>query len=225
MPPFAALLDLLFPAVCASCGRPGALACPTCLTPLLAVPRPVAPTPCPPGFPSTWSVATYTGPARDLLLAYKEREAVGLAGSLAVPLAAAVVAAAAGHREVIAVPAPSSRSAVRVRGEDVLLVVTGRAARLCRSARLRVRVVPALRQSRLVADSAGLGASQRLANLDHALAVRPSLVPRLAGAPIVVVDDLVTTGATLVEAVRALQESGGAVLGAATIAATRRRNG
>jgi len=67
-----ALLDVLFPAQCLSCGAPGGLACPTCLTPLLAAPRMVRPTPCPAGFPPTWSVASYSGPTRDLLLAYKE---------------------------------------------------------------------------------------------------------------------------------------------------------
>jgi len=225
MPAIAALLELLFPALCASCARPGALACPTCLIPLQAAPRLVRPTPCPAGFPPTWAVTAYAGSGRDLLLAYKEREAAALARQLAVPLAAAITWAAAGQRTVIAVPAPSSRAAVRVRGEDVLLALARRAARRCRCSGIQVRVVPALRQSRPVADSAGLGASQRLANLDHALAVKAALASRLASAPIVIVDDLVTTGATLVEAARALREVGGQVHGAATIAATTRRSG
>lgn len=223
MAPFAALLEVLFPAGCASCGRSGGLACATCLTPLLAAPRLVTPTPCPAGFPPTWSVATYSGACRELLLAYKERETVGLAGALAMPLTAGILAAARGRNEVVAVPAPSSRTAIRARGEDVLLLLVRRAAARCRSHGLRVRVVPALRQIRRVADSAGLGAPQRLANLDQALAVAPGLAPRIAGASIVIVDDLVTTGATLVEARRALEAAGGHVVAAATIAATQRR--
>lgn len=81
--------------------------------------------------------------------------------------------------------------------------------------------VGALRLVRPVHDSAGLGASARHANLAGAMT---AAAPRPGGpAAAVIVDDIVTTGASLGEAARALRESGWAVLGGAVVAATQRR--
>ena len=74
-----------------------------------------------------------------------------------------------------------------------------------------------LRQRRAIADSAGLGLRERAENLHHALAARPG-----EGRVALLVDDIVTTGATLGEAERALQAAGWAVAGAVVVAATPR---
>jgi predicted amidophosphoribosyltransferase len=71
-----------------------------------------------------------------------------------------------------------------------------------------------------VQDSAGLRIDERRANLAGAMAARPA--PNACG-PVVVVDDIVTTGATLAEAIRALRCAGWPVTGAAVVAATPRR--
>jgi predicted amidophosphoribosyltransferase len=168
-------------------------------------------------------VASYSGSCRQLLLAYKERGAVGLGTLLAVPLATSLVAAASRHDgTVLVVPVPSTQPAVRRRGDDLVLALARRAASLVRRRGLSVRVVPALRHCRDVADSAGLDARARATNLAGAFSVRRRLQPVIAGRPVVVVDDLLTTGVTLAEAARALIEARATVLGAATIAATRR---
>jgi predicted amidophosphoribosyltransferase len=88
-----------------------------------------------------------------------------------------------------------------------------------------VRVRRALRLRRRVADQAGLDATARAANLRQALGVPDRRVPDVEGRAVVVVDDVVTTGATLAEAIRALREAGAVVLGASTVAATQRRQG
>ncbi len=84
-----------------------------------------------------------------------------------------------------------------------------------------------LRPVRKLADQSGLNAGQRRANLANAYRVRnriPSPGSWLATpADVIVVDDLVTTGASLAEARRALDEAGISVLGAAVVAATARR--
>jgi predicted amidophosphoribosyltransferase len=118
---------------------------------------------------------------------------------------------------VVLVPVPSSPAAVRARGQD-------HARRLARAAARTLPGVPArplLRLTRAVADQAGLDTAARARNLSGALTARAS-----AGLRVVVVDDVVTTGATLAEATRALQAAGAQVLGAAVVAATvRRRSG
>jgi predicted amidophosphoribosyltransferase len=68
-------------------------------------------------------------------------------------------------------------------------------------------------------DSAGLDARSRAENLAGVFAARQAPVSTAA----IVVDDIVTTGATLREAVRTLAEAGWPVLGAAVVAATLRR--
>jgi predicted amidophosphoribosyltransferase len=87
----------------------------------------------------------------------------------------------------------------------------------------RVRVVPALRLVRAVADQAGLSAVQRRGNLAGALAVRPAAARAVRGRLCVVVDDVLTTGATLGEAIRALEAVGAHVAGVATVCVTRLR--
>jgi predicted amidophosphoribosyltransferase len=143
---------------------------------------------------------------------------------LAEALAAALAAAAGGcGSSVVVVPIPSSRHAIRQRGDDVVLALARRAASAARRDGVEARVVPALRHSRRVADSAGLGAQERSANLTGAFTVPPRMRRALPGARVVIADDLITTGATIAEAARGLRAAGAVVIGAATVAATRRR--
>jgi predicted amidophosphoribosyltransferase len=94
---------------------------------------------------------------------------------------------------------------------------TGRSA----TARTAVTCVQALEHRRRVADQAGLTAADRTANLTGALQARLDL----HGVQVIVVDDVVTTGATLAEAARALRAAGAEVPAAAVIAATERHTG
>jgi predicted amidophosphoribosyltransferase len=82
-----------------------------------------------------------------------------------------------------------------------------------------MRVASPLRLSREVADSAGLGAAERAANLAGAMSARR---PARPGQPVVLVDDIVTTGATAREACRALGAAGWTPVGFAAVAATPR---
>ncbi|QSI47433.1 ComF family protein [Thermobispora bispora] len=219
----AALLDLLLPPRCAGCGAPGAPACPGC-TALLRAPALRPPEPAPPGLPECWSAARYAGPARRMILAYKERGRTALAPVLAGCLAEVVAAALGGRPAPVAlVPVPSARAAVRRRGHDPMGVLATRAAALLRERGVPAVVVRALRPARRVADQAGLTAAERAANLAGALEARAPRGRWPAGLSAVPVDDIVTTGATLAEASRALRAAGARVAFAATLAATSRR--
>ncbi len=214
MPPFAALLDLVLPRACAGCDLPGDQLCTVCRGYLAGVrPRRTAPDPCPPGLPLLWAAGSYEGVLRGLLVGHKERGQLALARPLGGLLARAVGALDAG--DVLLVPVPSSRAAVRARGHD-------HALRLARSAATQagLSAAPLLRPTRAVSDQAGLDTAGRAANLFGALAAcRP-----LGGLPVVVVDDVVTTGATLVEAARALRAGGALVRGSAVVASVARRH-
>jgi predicted amidophosphoribosyltransferase len=149
----------------------------------------------------------YEGELRTALLAYKERGRRDLARPLRALLRAAL--AEVGAPAAVVVPVPSSAAARRGRGGDHIARLVGR--------RRRVR---ALRLVRAVRDSAGLSTAARAANLDSAMRAR---APRREGRAAIVVDDIVTTGATLREAARALRAAGWTVVGAAVVAATPRR--
>ncbi|PJE94604.1 phosphoribosyltransferase [Streptomyces carminius] len=232
------LAGLVLPADCAGCGLPRTGLCGRCaglLHGARAAVRRVRPHPPPPGLPAVYAALPYADEARAVLLAHKERGALRLAAPLGSVLAASVraaadAAAAAGRpgppvtdaEPLLLVPVPSARRAVAARGHDPVRRIALAAAGELRRGGRPARVLAVLRQRRSVADQAGLTARQRAANLAGALEV-PAGAGRLAAeGPVVVVDDLVTTGASLAEAARALSAAGGRVVGAAVVAAAER---
>ncbi|MFD8982579.1 ComF family protein [Streptomyces sp. NPDC059564] len=220
------LAGLVLPADCAGCGAARFVLCPDCrgaLSGAGAGPvRPDARGAGPVGLPEVQAGAAYAGAVRAVVLAHKERGALPLAGPLGTALAAAVLRADAGRSgagELALVPVPSARRTLRARGHDPARRTALAAAARLRGAGAAARVAPVLRLRRRVADQAGLGARQRLENLAGALEVRRDGVRAIAGARIVLVDDVITTGATLAEAARALRAAGLCVRKAAVVAA------
>ncbi|MFK5645676.1 ComF family protein [Ornithinimicrobium sp. LYQ121] len=225
-----ALVELAAPSACAGCALAGQRWCERCATVLGATaPRPWGPTPSPPGMPPTWVGPAYADEVRAAVVVWKDGGRADLTARLAPVLRDVLAAALDGSpphraalragRSVAVVPAPSSPASIRARGEHRVASLAG--AALGRRAR-PLRVVDALRLSRHVADQAGLGSAQRWRNLAGAVRVRSDVVPGLRGVPCVVVDDVVTTGATLVECARALREAGSGPVVAVTVAATQR---
>lgn len=216
------LAGLVLPVDCAGCGRPRTELCAQCRRALARDgrgARRVRPWPAPAGLPRVWAGAPYADEVRAVLLAHKERGALPLAGPLGAVLAGAVRGLRAGGGPLLLVPVPSARRAVAGRGHDPVRRIARAAAGELRRVGTGARVLAVLRQRRAVADQAGLSARQRLENVAGALEV-PGVARRLlAGLPAVLVDDLVTTGATLAEAARAMAVAGGRVVGAAVVAA------
>ncbi len=223
-----ALADLVLPRTCAGCGVPGAVLCRRCQA-LLAAPRPATPRRFPDGFPPTAAAGAYAGPVRPALIAFKERGRAELARPLGAALAlavAAVHAAVPGPRgPVLLVPVPSAPAAVRVRGRDHVRELTGPAVAELRALGVDASMARLLRRRGRVRDSAELSVAQRRANLAGTFVVdsrRPAPPP---DAQLVVVDDVVTSGATLTEAAAALGLAfpDGPVVLAAVVAATPKR--
>ncbi|MBX9366087.1 ComF family protein [Streptomyces sp. WAC04114] len=215
------LTDLVLPGECGGCGVLRTVLCARCRAVLCgsAVHR-VRPVPEPPGLPVVHAAARYADEVRATLLAHKERGALALAGPLGVALAGAVrtglraASASAeagvawprgGRAPVLLVPVPSGRRSVRARGHDPARRIALAAAGELRRRGVSARMAGVLRQRRTVADQSGLNSWQRLDNLAGALAVAPAGARLLSAGPVVLVDDVMTTGASLAEAARAVR--------------------
>ncbi|HZX06497.1 ComF family protein [Kribbella sp.] len=223
MPVRDAFADLLLGGRCAGCDRPGVTLCGGCrrlltgLTPFRAWPDPR-----PAGLPPPTAAAPYADQLRQLILAHKEHARYALARPLGRLLADAVRTALGDRRAVWLCPVPSPRATVRQRGHDPLRRITKAAVRsLCRQG-IDARAAAALRIVRRPDDQAGLSAERRTANLDGAFAARSPWAETLIDQPVLLVDDVITTGSTLTEAARALETVGVRVLGCAVLAATAR---
>jgi predicted amidophosphoribosyltransferase len=108
------------------------------------------------------------------------------------------------------VPIPSRPQAVRARGRDFLQVITQSLAE-----KFQIPVLPILGYSRKVKDQSGLSSDERWNNLNDSLVVKDrTLAGKVRG--VLLVDDLVTTGATLLAAERALNQAGIRAIGAVT---------
>ncbi|ORA08960.1 ComF family protein [Mycobacterium arosiense] len=209
------MLDLFLPAECGGCGAPSTRWCDGCAAELAVTadqPHVVAPR-IDPEVP-VFALGRYANARRRAILALKEQGRADLVEPLARALAVGV------HRllswgivptPLTVVPAPTRRSASRRRGGDPV-------ARLARAAVARhpeIAVVPALRLKALTRDSVGLGTAARERNIIGRVVLR--------GAPprteVMLVDDIVTTGATARESVRILQDAGVRVAAVLAIAA------
>lgn len=209
-------------ASCPTCGAPTAGVCPACHATLTGVAPFAAPVDA--GV-AVWASADYTDPWRTAAIGFKERGARSLADPLGRALARAVAALLlAGGRlpdGVDLVPMPSRAAAVRERGLDTTALLARHAAAVVAGTGLDAGVDACLRHRRRVADQAGLDVVGRRRNVAGAFVARPR-----RGRPVVVVDDLATTGASLAEATRALRAAGASVCGAAVLCAvTRERPG
>jgi predicted amidophosphoribosyltransferase len=144
---------------------------------------------------------------------------------------AGLTAAADARPAVLLVPVPSSSRAVRERGHDHALRLARSGAGQLRRRGVRAGALAALRQSRGVGDQGALTAEGRAVNLTGAVSVRRRALRELsaarrAGVPVVLVDDVCASGATLAECARALASAGHepalAAVPAATVLRSRR---
>ncbi len=209
--------DLLLGARCAGCGGPALVLCRACGQLVRPDPTTVGESVVP-----VVAAGVNGGVLRRVVLAWKEEGVTRLTDVLRHHVAAAVVPHVRDRGPVALVPVPTSRRSRRRRGADLVEEVARAAATLLGGIGIDAVVVPALSYARHTEDQAGLDAVARRANLDGAFVARRRTGP--SPRQVVVVDDIVTTGATTDEAVRALCAAGRRPAGVAVIAATPRRS-
>lgn len=192
---------------CAACDRPALALCARCSAQVRPRPCLVRRQPC-----LIAASGGYDDVLRAALIAWKERGRFTLERPLAYLLAASVLVLDP-RPPVALVPVPSRPGQRRARGGDVVADLGRRSARLLRSLGADAHVLPSLAVIRDMRDQSGLSASARATNVRGALQAR-----RRPAGTVVVIDDIVTTGATVGEAVRALRVAGVGVAGAAVVA-------
>ena len=119
------------------------------------------------------------------------------------------------HGPASLMPIPSRKSANRKRGRNFLQEITSQVA-----VEVDLPSNSPLKHSRKVRDQSALNIVDRSENVSGAFALDPDFTAQFSagntGPKIIVIDDLITTGATLYEAIRALRTAGFTVLGAVT---------
>jgi predicted amidophosphoribosyltransferase len=215
--------DLALGSECVGCGAPGRVLCRPCLDSLPSGGRESWPTPAPDGLAVPFAAGEYDGLLKAMVNQHKEHGVFSLAAPLGRVLGGVVLdllaEVGAPSSPIGVVPVPSRPAVVRRRGHDPLLRVARCAARWLRRDGVDVTVCRALRTVARVRDQALLTAADRAVNLQGSMSCGRVPFP---GRLIVVVDDVLTTGATAREAQRALEARGVAVRGVAAVAATRR---
>ena len=244
------LARLVLPVECPGCRLPDEILCEVCAatltSPVRRCERDVPRLDKMDGWPPlpVWTVTTYTGPVRGVVVAWKDRgrrdltarlvavarrageEAAPALGGRASP-SGAPSGAASGRAggpsgaplwtgSLHVVPVPSTPAARRRRGADLVRLLAAGVTEGLTAGGLPAQTAPVLRR-RAAADQVGLGARARGGNTSG-IALRRQADVR--GRWHVLVDDVVTTGSTLAACCRALEAAGGLVLGAVVLAAT-----
>lgn len=218
------VLDAAFPPVCLACSEavatPDGL-CPSCWSLLVPISAPLCPVlglpfssdmgegalsvaaiANPPPFARARSAVAYTDLARNLVskMKYSDRPEIALfCGRMM---------AAAGHEllgpDAVLAPIPLHRARQRGRRYNQSAELARAVARLAKGD-LRTDLVF---RHRATSQQVGLNAAQRVRNVDGAFRADPARIERLGGRRIVLVDDVLTTGATVSAAARALKRAG-----------------
>lgn len=235
---FDALINLLYPTSCSSCGspaptylcdvcraairlRPATSCCALCgkimMEPVSAGTVAAVCGPChdhPPRFDRARSAAEFKSPVRDMIHKFKYSNATWLCRDLTDLLEGCVTAHYGTEKIDCLCPVPLNRVKARARGYNQAEVLGESLAK-----RLQVQMLPEiLARTRNTPTQTRLNADARRSNVAGAFASPPSLRPWTYGRNILLIDDVMTTGATLSECAAALKANGAERVIAATVA-------
>jgi len=142
-------------------------------------------------------------PADTLVHALKYQGWRELAGPMAEAMARAPLPQCPREARRTVVPVPTTAARVRTRGYNQALLLAEGVAR-----QLGLELLEGLRRQRGSVTQVALHPSERRANVRGAFAVREDADSRLRGAHVLLVDDVLTTGATAVAAAMELARVG-----------------
>jgi ComF family protein len=198
------LIDLIFPTRCAVCDRAGKNLCEECKNVLWIEPREFLIS----GL-HVYTVTKYSDETSRLLVSLKDKGQFALVAEVAQMLRPVIENLPVSESISYLVPAPSSPENFSKRGFHPMLLL----AQAVASKHSSFKVMNCLRFSRHVNDQVGLTEPERLANLSFSMELNQSVAGRVC----YLLDDVVTTGATALEAARVLRLGGATLAGVLAI--------
>jgi ComF family protein len=195
------VLDILFPKICFGCGKEGIYLCPDCLKKEEIVegylPKSV------PILNGLTSLYRYRGGVRKAILALKYKFAADIAKELGLHAAQAVKSEKTfPEGRKILIPIPIFKTRENWRGFNQTEEI-GKALATTLGWGFRTDLLVKLKST---APQTGLSGKRRIENLRSSFGVKPRTI--LGYSQVVLFDDVWTTGSTLNEAARVLQEAG-----------------
>jgi len=192
-----ALLDLLFPPHCVSCRRAGTWLCDACIADAPAVPNPASL--APDGFlDGAYSVGAHRGPLRRAVHALKYKGLRQIAPQLAELMASTWRSSGIAVDAIVAVPLSAAR--LKSRGYCQAHLLARPLAE-----RLGLPLLLGLERTRDTRSQVGLNPAQRWDNVWQAFGWRGDHLPATR---VLLIDDVLTTGATLQACAAALRDAG-----------------
>ena len=167
---------------------------------------------------AVYSAIPYSPVAKNILLAAKEQSIKSADQLVRCAMKASLQELFQKYPYCALVPIPSRAASNRRRGREFIKEIAISVAK-----ELGVGVLPALEHKRAIRDQSKLDVASRRENLAMALKIKPQFLGNYSSENVVILDDLITTGATINEANRALTKAGFKVQAAATACVALRR--
>lgn len=196
---FVALKELIYPTTCAGCNFIGIQICNTCGENWLVAPKLNFV-----GKHKLYFVADYNPQSARIILSAKENSnkfcihllAQCIARSIAFALPLSIWA-----QQITITTVPSSPAAIRRRGRDHVSELANQVVKLLAKENIFATYLPILYLSKNIKDQSKLNGAQRAHNLSGAFSIKNCEIPK---GDLFLIDDLVTTGASIQEGIRAL---------------------
>jgi predicted amidophosphoribosyltransferase len=207
---FIGLKELVFPKICFLCLKSGFEICPDCQLPWVGVPNEI----------NFKNLRLFY---MRILLAKEgsNKKAIQLISLSLFTLIQSLTYELNLYNPINIVTIPSSGRSIMKRGRNYIDEVCIEVIKLLRSSSIHAFNTPVLNHARKVKDQSNLNKIQRFNNLENAYSLKDQ---SLVGGTCILMDDLITTGSSISEAIRALSEGKITILGVVTACAVERNS-